>query len=84
MVPTQRRGSNLGSVTTSGAGRWLGKCKRPSKDGRSARQRAGNGLFSAGGCPPSIVSAAVFHYRVRDGNGWDHRALITSTDAAKE
>ena len=48
--------------------------------GRSVEQeRAGNGLFSARGCPPSIVSAAAFHFRVRDGNGWSHRALITSS-----
>ena len=25
----------------------------------------------------SIVSATTFHFRVRDGNGWFHRALIT-------
>ena len=39
----------------------------------------GGGLFSAPSCPGSIVSAAAFHFRVRDGNGWFHRALTTRT-----
>ena len=39
----------------------------------------GGGLFSAPGCPGSIVGAAAFHFRVRDGNGWCHRALTTRT-----
>ena len=58
------------------------KQNRPTPSGRRAaksQERAGNGLFSARGCPPSIVSAAAFHFRVRDGNGWDHRAPITSS-----
>ena len=37
----------------------------------------GGGLFSAPGCPGSIVSAATFHFRVRDENGWVRRALTT-------
>ena len=37
----------------------------------------GGGLFSTEACAPSIVSAAAFHFRVRDGNGWVHRALAT-------
>jgi hypothetical protein len=37
----------------------------------------GSGLFSAGSCPPSIVGAEAFHFRVRDGNGWFHLALAT-------
>ncbi len=44
-----------------------------------ARMSPGSGLFSAPGCPGSIVSAAAFHFRVRDGNGWFHRALTTRT-----
>ncbi len=28
-------------------------------------------------CKCSIVSATKFHFRVRDGNGWCHRALVT-------
>ena len=37
----------------------------------------GSDLFSARGCPPSIVSAEVFHFRVRNGNGWAHLAIAT-------
>ena len=37
----------------------------------------GGGLFSTPGCPGSIVGAAAFHFRVRDENGWVHRALTT-------
>ena len=29
---------------------------------------------------PSIVGAGAFHYRVRNGNGWDHSALATRTN----
>ena len=29
------------------------------------------------GCPSSIVGAEAFHFRVRDGNGWVHLALVT-------
>ena len=39
----------------------------------------GGGLFSTPSCPGSIVGAAAFHFRVRDGNGWCHRALTTRT-----
>ena len=34
----------------------------------------------AGGCPPTIVAAAAFHARVRDGSGWDHSAMDTRID----
>ncbi len=34
----------------------------------------GSGLFSTPPRGGSIVSAALFHGRVRDGNGWDQRA----------
>lgn len=37
----------------------------------------GGGLFSAPSCPGSIVSAATFHFRVRNENGWVRRALTT-------
>ena len=62
--------------------RHVTRQNRPTPPGRRAaksQERAGNGLFSARGLPPSIVSAAAFHFRVRDGNGWDHRAPITSS-----
>ena len=56
---------------------WLRvNAEPPVADGRFAW--AGDGLFSAGSRPPSIVGAAAFHCRVRDGNGWGHRALITN------
>ena len=44
---------------------------------RRKKKPPGNGIFSAGSCPPSIVCAKAFHCRVRDGNGWCHLALIT-------
>ncbi len=34
----------------------------------------------AGGCPPTIVAAAAFHARVRDGSGWFHNAMDTRID----
>ena len=37
----------------------------------------GSGIFSTKSYPFSIVCAEAFHYRVRDGNGWFHLALIT-------
>ena len=30
-----------------------------------------------GSCPPSIVCAGAFHFRVRDGNGWVRSAPVT-------
>ena len=46
---------------------------------RDGSHSPGGGLFSAPSCPGSIVSATTFHFRVRDGNGWVHRALTTRT-----
>ena len=37
----------------------------------------GGGIFSTRSCLLSIVCAGVFHFRVRDGNGWFHLALTT-------
>ena len=37
----------------------------------------GGGIFSAPRCRGSIVCAGVFHFRVRDGNGWVNPALTT-------
>ena len=36
----------------------------------------------AGGYPPTIVAAAAFHTRVRDGSGWFHSAMDTRIDKA--
>ena len=30
----------------------------------------------------TTIGAAVFHFRVRDGNGWGHRAKVTRSDPA--
>ena len=44
--------------------------------GCNCKKPPGDDLFShTSQC--SIVSATTFHFRVRDGNGWFHRALIT-------
>ena len=34
----------------------------------------------AGGYPPTIIAAAAFHNRVRDGSEWDHSAMDTRID----
>ena len=39
------------------------------------KNRTGSGRSSHRGRPGSIVGAAAFHDRVRDGNGWVHSAL---------
>ena len=84
-LPLSRMGSSISQDRgRSAAERWSGG-GRPGGQRKTARrltggsQWAGDGLFSAEGCPPSIVGAAAFHCRVRDGNGWCRRALITST-----
>ena len=33
--------------------------------------------YSRGTCRPTTIGAAAFHFRVRDGNGWFHRAMVT-------
>src|SRR5215217_7346730 len=33
--------------------------------------------YSRGTCRPTTIGAAAFHFRVRDGNGWFHRAVVT-------
>ena len=35
----------------------------------------------AGGYPPTIVAAAAFHNRVRDGSVWFHSAMDTRIDS---
>ena len=32
-------------------------------------------------CRQTTIGAAAFHFRVRDGNGWFHRAMVTRTRA---
>lgn len=33
--------------------------------------------YSCGTCRPTTIGAAAFHFRVRNGTGWDHCALAT-------
>ena len=33
--------------------------------------------YSRGTYRPTTIGAAAFHFRVRDGNGWFHRAMVT-------
>ena len=42
------------------------------------KKAPGSDLFSAESCPSSIVGAEVFHFRVRNGNGWAHLAIATA------
>ena len=42
------------------------------------KKAPGSVLFSAEGCPSSIVGAEVFHFRVRNENGWAHLAIATA------
>ena len=37
--------------------------------------------YSRGTCRPTTIGAAAFHFRVRDGNGWFHRAMVTRGSA---
>ena len=39
--------------------------------------------YFRGAYRPTIIGATVFHFRVRNGNGWDHRAMITRWGAAR-
>ena len=32
-------------------------------------------------CRQTTIGAAAFHFRVRDGNGWFHRAMVTRSGA---
>src|SRR5262245_26604429 len=57
---------------------WIERRRPPSLNGDP--HGTGDGLFSTEACAPSIVGAATFHFRVRDGNGWFHCALATGHD----
>ena len=58
---------------------WQRKPPDTRSGGDCAESELAMAYFPQGVAPPSIVSAAAFHFRVRDGNGWSHRALITSS-----
>ncbi len=51
------------------------RISRPRKRREIEKHRTGSGRSSHRGRRGSIVGAAVFHDRVRDGNGWVHSAL---------
>jgi len=40
--------------------------------------------YSRGTYRPTTIGAAAFHFRVRDGNGWFHRAMVTRGGAVGE
>ena len=51
--------------------------KPPSRVASSLEGFTWHRAIFAGGYPPTIVAAAAFHARVRDGSGWDHNAMDT-------
>jgi hypothetical protein len=36
--------------------------------------------YSRTACRRTTIGAAAFHFRVRNGNGWDHRASVTRAE----
>jgi hypothetical protein len=36
--------------------------------------------YSRTACRRTTIGAAAFHFRVRNGNGWDHRAIVTRAE----
>ena len=34
-------------------------------------------IYSCGACRPTTIDVLMFHFRVRDGTGWDHQAKTT-------
>src|SRR5690606_14944946 len=71
-------------------GRWTfagrrqaGRClfrwhtnKRPALDGRAVRDEAPGDDLLSHGLSHTTIGAAAFHFRVRDGNGWYHSAMV--------
>ena len=53
---------------------------------RKARWHLANGLFvlatsySRTAYRRTTIGAAAFHFRVRNENGWDHRAIVTRSE----
>ena len=57
---------------------------------KSARPRCYSGpgedlaaTYSHRTCRPNTIGAAAFHFRVRNGTGWFHRALATRSRASR-
>ena len=34
-------------------------------------------IYSRGTCRPTTIDVLMFHFRVRNGTGWDHQAMTT-------
>ena len=34
-------------------------------------------IYSRGTCRPTTIDVPMFHFRVRNGTGWGHRAMTT-------
>lgn len=50
---------------------------RESSDWRGLMEKIPAATYSCGTCRPTTIGAAAFHFRVRNGTGWDHCALAT-------
>ena len=56
------------------------KAARPPLSGRTGRYNLAT-TYSRMTCRQTTIGAAAFHFRVRDGNGWFHRAMVTRSGA---
>ena len=50
---------------------------RESGDWRGLMEKIPAATYSCGTYRPTTIGAAAFHFRVRNGTGWDHCALAT-------
>ena len=50
---------------------------RESRDWRGLMGKIPAATYSCGTYRPTTIGAAAFHFRVRNGTGWDHCALAT-------
>ena len=39
-------------------------------------------IYSRGTCRPTTIDVLMFHFRVRNGTGWDHQAMTTRLQEA--
>ena len=39
-------------------------------------------IYSRGTCRPTTIDVLMFHFRVRNGTGWDHQAMTTRFQGA--
>ena len=40
-------------------------------------------IYSRGTCRPTTIDVLMFHFRVRNGTGWDHQAMTTRFQGAR-